>query len=154
MADKKKPKDQLTEMLTDPLKRSRQASDPLVRLWRQFMTREMVTPSKWSALIADHITRLRAFKTMDVQDVGTERGNLKKAFVEKTTMSFGAFRRGLKFLGFVKFTIIVIAERPNGEKVEEQVTIDLVPKQMFGSGKPPVTPTTPPDNPGDKPPEK
>lgn len=153
MAEKKKPKDQLTEMLTDPLKRSRQANDPLVRLWRQFMTRELITPSKWSALIADHINRLRAFKEMDVQSIGTERGNLKKAFIEKSTMSFSALRRGLRFLGFVKVTIIVIAERPSGEKVEEQVTIDLVPKRMFGSGTTP-TPTAPPGTPGEKPPEK
>lgn len=153
MAEKKKPKDQLTDMLTDPLKRSRQANDPLVRLWRQFMTRELVTPSKWSALIADHINRLRAFKTMDVQAIGTERGNLKKAFIEKSTMSFGALRRGLRFLGFVKVTIIVIAERPSGEKVEEQVTIDLVPKRMFGAGNT-TPPTTPPGTPGEKPPEK
>lgn len=152
MAEKKKPKDQLTDMLTDPLKRSRQANDPLVRLWRQFMTRELVTPSKWSALIADHINRLRSFKTMDVQSIGTERGNLKKAFIEKSTMSFSALRRGLRFLGFVKVTIIVIAERPSGEKVEEQVTIDLVPKRMFGDRTP--TQPAPNDNPGEKPPEK
>jgi len=154
VSDKKKPRDQLTEMLTDPTKRSRQTAHPLVRLWRQFMARELITPSKWGALIAEHITRLRQYKEMDVQAVGTERGNLKKAFIEKNTMSFSAFQRGLRFLGFAKVTIIVIAERPNGEKVEERVEIELI-KRMFTAGTPPATPPTEKDKPdSDKPPEK
>lgn len=141
-------------MLTDPTKQMRQTADPLVRLWRQFMARELVTPSKWGALIAEHITRLRRFKEMDVQAVGTERGNLKKAFIEKNKMSFSAFQRGLRFLGFMKVTIIIIAERPSGEKVEERVEIELI-KRMFTPGKPPTTPPTEKDKPDpNKPPEK
>lgn len=139
--DKKKPKEKMEELLTDPSKKSFSTSHYLLRLWREFLAAEQVTPSKWTRLVASHVSKLRQVKSMSAQDIGTARGNLVKVFIEKPTMSFQALIRGMEFLGFTSVKIEITGTRPDGTQITNSTTIPLVKRRMFGE------PPTPPEEP-------
>lgn len=136
--DKKKPKEKMEELLTDPSKKSYSTSHYLLRLWREFLAAEHVTPSKWTRLVASHVSKLRQVKNMSAQDIGTARGNLVKVFIEKQTMSFQALIRGMEFLEYTSVKIEITGTRPDGTQVTNATTIPLVKRRMFG--EPPSTP--------------
>lgn len=140
--DKKKPKEKMEELLTDPSKKSFSTSHYLLRLWREFLAAEQVTPSKWTRLVASHVAKLRQVKSMSAQDIGTARGNLVKVFIEKPTMSFQALIRGMEFLEFTSVKIEITGTRPDGTKITNSTTIPLVKRRMFGEA-----PTTTPEEP-------
>jgi len=148
VADPNKPSDIASGILTDVTKRAYETSHTLLRLWRLFMSAEEVGISKWNALVSNHVNRLRAFKKMDVQAIGTERGNLKKAMLEKPKMSWPAFIKAMTFLGYRKLTITITAERPNGTTVEMKETV-VLQRPMFGDtpSPQPTPPSVPPETP-------
>lgn len=130
--EKKKPKEKMEELLTDPSKKSFSTSHYLLRLWREFLAAENVTPSKWTRLVASHVSKLRQVKSMSAQDIGTARGNLVKVFIEKPTMSFQALIRGMEFLEFTSVRIQITGTRPDGTEITNATTIPLVKRRMFG----------------------
>lgn len=143
----KKPKEKLESLLTDPNKKSYSTVHHLLRIWREFLSAEAVTPPKWTRLVAEHINKLRQIKEMDAQAIGTARGNLVKAFIEKPTMSFPALIRGMEFLGYKAIRIQITGIRPDGTEVTNSAEISLAKRRMFG--EPPVTPpegSTAPDS--------
>jgi len=142
--EKKKPKAKMEEVLSDPSKQSYSTVHHLLRIWREFLTAEQVTPSKWTRLVGDHITRLRQIKEMNAQAIGTERGNLVKALIEKPTMSLPALIRGMEFLGSYKsIRISITGIKPDGTEVTNSAVIPLQKRRMFGDiNNPPEGSTT------------
>lgn len=129
----------MEELLSDPTKKSFSTVHHLLRIWREFLAAEQVTPSKWTRLVAEHVNELRQIKEMDAQKIGTARGNLVKAFIEKPTMSFPALIRGMKFLGYKSIRIQITGIRQDGTEVTNQATIPLSKRRMFGEAATPKT---------------
>lgn len=130
--ENKKPKEKLEDLLTDPSKKSHSTVHPLLRIWREFLIAETVTPSRWTRLVAEHINKLRQIKEMDAQAIGTARGNLVKAFIEKQTMSFPALIRGMEFLGYKAIRIRITGIRPDGSEISSSTEISLAKRRMLG----------------------
>lgn len=128
---RKKPKEVAVELLTDPTKKIREVSHPLVVLWRRFLISERVTPSVWVHLVSKHILRKRAQKEMDAQAIGTERGNLSKKFIENDSMTFNVMLEGLRFLGsFCKIEIVIRGYKKDGTFIEHSTVVDEE-RQLF-----------------------
>jgi hypothetical protein len=130
--DNKKPKEKMEELLTDPSKKSFSTAHHLLRIWREFLAAEQVTPSKWTRLVGEHISKLRQIKSMDAQQIGTARGNLVKSFIEKPSMSFQALVRGMEFLGYKAIRIQITGIRPDGTEITNAATISLQKRRMLG----------------------
>lgn len=143
---KKKPKEVAIDLLTDPLKKLNEAAHVLVIIWRKFLVSEKTTPSVWQHLMSKHIVKLKRARPMTAQDIGTERGNLSKTYIERDSMTLDALVKGVKFLGFGKVEIIVRGHRPDGTVVEHSAIIDDE-RELFTLTPPPEG--TPEDTPDD-----
>lgn len=121
------------DVLTDPTKKIFQSSNYILQIWRRFLSSEDVGVSKWNNLVLNHILKLRQIRPMSPQAVGTERGNLKKALLQKESMSIGALTKGMGFLGFTKFKFTVTGYRPDGTEVSHSVMVPCEQPKMFES---------------------
>lgn len=123
-SNKKKPKEVAIDLLTDPLKKVHEAAHVLVIIWRKFLVSEKTTPSVWQHLLSKHIVKLKRVRPMTAQDIGTERGNLSKTYIERDSMTLDALVKGVKFLEFGKVEIVVRGYKPDGTVVEHSAVID------------------------------
>lgn len=100
----------------------------LARLWRQILRDINVRPSRFEMLLSDFINDAKR-KVPDnrVSKLFT-RGNLRRE-LERPTMTFKVFMKGIKMLNVAKIRIAVELEFGSGKKTLHQTVVDLGNKQ-------------------------
>lgn len=101
----------------------------LARLWRQILDDVNMKPNRFEVLLSDFITNAKRGIPEHRVSRHFTRGNLRRE-LEKDTMTFKVFMKGMKFLKIVKINFTVELQHQSGRKTLHQTTIDLGNPQL------------------------
>lgn len=129
---------EIERILTSPdrgITETRGIGGILARLWRQILADINIGPSRFEMLLTDFINSAkRRVPDNRVSKLFT-RGNLRRE-LERPTMTFKVFMKGIKMLKVSKIRIAVELEFGSGKKSLHQTTVDLGEKgnqsELFG----------------------
>ena len=117
----------LNEILEDPKKgvnKTHGTPGTLARLFRTILLDLNIGGFQFAVLMTKFLTDPRNRIPDNKRDQTSNRGNLNKEF-QKDRMTWKVFCKGLRFLQFVRFRIIIEGERVNGSVSRHQVDVNL-----------------------------
>jgi hypothetical protein len=102
----------------------------LASLWRQVLLDVNMKPPRFEILLDDFINNAKRGIPEDRVSRHFTRGNLRRE-LEKETMTFKVFMKGMKFLKIVKINFAVELEHQSGRKTVHSRVVDLGNAQIL-----------------------
>lgn len=96
----------------------------VARLWRQILKDMNIRPAIFHILLAEFVINTRKKMPDDRVSKLFTRGNVRKE-LERPTMTFKVFMKGIKMLNVVKFTIAVELQYASGKTSKHSTSVDL-----------------------------
>ncbi len=127
MADRNNKRYLIEQVLSDPeggVNNTRGIGGILASLWRQILRDRAISPNRFEILINDFINNAKRGIPEHRLSRHFTRGNLRRE-LEKPTMTFKVFMKGMKFLKVSRITFAVELHHASGEKSLHQRVIDL-----------------------------
>lgn len=93
------------EILTSDKKGIESARDELTWLFRNILQDLQIGPMPWEKLMEKYLNDPANNVPINGRDRSSIRGNLNKALLKSSTMTWKFFKIGLRFLGAIHFTI-------------------------------------------------
>ena len=96
----------------------------IARLWRTILSDLNIRPGKFEILLSEFIINAKSKVADDRVSKLFTRGNLRRE-LERPTMTFKVFMKGIKMLRVTRFKIAIELEFSSGKKTLHSTTVDL-----------------------------